>query len=151
MALGGSDGGSLTMRDLQYHRPATLRDACLLGARLGDRGAFLAGGTELIPDYQRGRETATELISLGAISQSCAALPSTTDTLRIGGLTTVAQIAGSLRSSVAARAVGSGARAGQRANPESRYHWRQLLPRCLVRRPAACSHRRECLAAYCIA
>ena len=113
MALCCSDGGSLTMRDLQYHRPATLRDACLLGARLGDRGAFLAGGTELIPDYQRGRETATELISLGAIAE-LRGIAVDDGMLHIGGLTTVAKIAGSQKVetwlpalSEAARALGS--------------------------------------------
>jgi carbon-monoxide dehydrogenase medium subunit len=101
------------MRDIQYHRPATLRDACLLGAHLGERGAFLAGGTELIPDYARGRETATELISLGAIAE-LRGIAVNDGMLCIGGLTTVARIAASPKvenwlpaMSEAARALGS--------------------------------------------
>jgi len=41
-----------------YHRPADLAEACALARRLGADAAYLAGGTELLPDFQRERESA---------------------------------------------------------------------------------------------
>jgi len=80
------------MRDFSYHRPATVLDACALGRRLASRAAFLAGGTELIPDYRRGRETATDLISLRGLTE-LRGIAVEGDALRIGSLTTVADVA----------------------------------------------------------
>ncbi len=77
-----------------YHRPATLAEACALGQRLAGQAAFLAGGTELVPDYQRRRETATHLIALGRIAE-LRGIASDGNTLRIGALTTVSAIAAS--------------------------------------------------------
>jgi len=77
-----------------YHRPASLADACELGRRLGSEGAFLAGGTELLPDYQRERETALHLIALDAIEE-LRGIRVEGNQLRIGALTTVAQVAAS--------------------------------------------------------
>ncbi|HVA57409.1 MAG TPA: xanthine dehydrogenase family protein subunit M [Gemmatimonadaceae bacterium] len=79
---------------LTYHRPTTLAEACALGQRLGGSAAFLAGGTELVPDYQRGREQATHLIALGRISE-LRGIARKGDTLHIGALTTVGAIAAS--------------------------------------------------------
>ena len=80
------------MLDFRYHRPASVTDACTLAQRLGASAAFLAGGTELIPDYQRGRETATDLIALGDIA-ALRGIRVAHETLRIGSLTTVAELA----------------------------------------------------------
>jgi len=77
-----------------YHRPATLAEASALGEQFGACAAFLAGGTELIPDYQRGRETAAHLIALDGIHE-LRGIAVAGDTLRIGALTTVAEIASS--------------------------------------------------------
>ncbi|HUX33387.1 MAG TPA: xanthine dehydrogenase family protein subunit M [Gemmatimonadaceae bacterium] len=77
-----------------YHRPATLAEACALGQALAGDAAFLAGGTELVPDYRRGRETATHLIALGRIAE-LRGIVREGDTLRIGALTTVGAIAAS--------------------------------------------------------
>ena len=77
-----------------YHRPATLAEASALGEQFGACAAFLAGGTELIPDYQRGRETAAHLIALDGIRE-LRGIAVDGDTLRIGALTTVAEIASS--------------------------------------------------------
>ena len=82
----------MTMQGVRYHRPSTLRDACVLGRHLGEKGAFLAGGTELIPDNQRGRDTTAELISLGALTE-LRGIKVDGDTLRIGSLTTIAELA----------------------------------------------------------
>ena len=80
------------MIDLRYHRPATVADACALGLQLGADAVFLAGGTELVPDYQRGREKAVDLIALGGIA-GLRAIRTEGDFLRIGSLTTVAVLA----------------------------------------------------------
>jgi len=75
-----------------YHRPATLADACALGLELGADAAFLAGGTELLPDFHRGRESATHLIALDRIT-GLSSIQSGADGLRIGALVTVGAVA----------------------------------------------------------
>ena len=96
-----------------YHRPASLAEACELGRRLGPEAAFLAGGTELLPDYHRSRETASHLIALDTIEE-LRGIRVDGDWLRIGALTTVAQVAASAHVrewfrvlADAARAIGS--------------------------------------------
>jgi carbon-monoxide dehydrogenase medium subunit len=75
-----------------YHRPATLADACALGLELGAEAAFLAGGTELLPDFQRGRESATHLIALDRITE-LARIRVDADGLCIGALATIGAVA----------------------------------------------------------
>lgn len=101
------------MLDFDYHRPSTIHDACVLGQRLGASGAFLAGGTELIPDYRRERERAVALISLRDIDE-LHGISLEGNRLRVGSLTTVAALARSAvveewlpALSEAARALGS--------------------------------------------
>ncbi len=77
-----------------YHRPATLADACALGLRLGADAAFLAGGTELLPDFHRGRESATHLIALDRITE-LTHIRADADGLYIGALATVGAVAAS--------------------------------------------------------
>jgi len=79
---------------LDYHRPATLAEACELGRRLGPEAVFLAGGTEILPDYHRERESATHLIALDAIEE-LRGIRLADGQLRIGALTTLAQVAAS--------------------------------------------------------
>lgn len=81
----------MTIAEFRYHRPATIAEACDLADRLGPGAAFLAGGTELIPDYQRGRETAQHLISLVQIAE-IRGIRRDGDELRVGALTTVADV-----------------------------------------------------------
>lgn len=50
--------------DFTYHRPGTLTEAFALARSLGEQALFLAGGTELLPDFKRGRDSARHLISL---------------------------------------------------------------------------------------
>lgn len=75
-----------------YHRPTTLAAACALGREHGDDGAFLAGGTELLPDFQRGRERARHLIALDAVEE-LAGIREMGGELHIGALTTIAHVA----------------------------------------------------------
>jgi len=53
--------------DIIYHRPQALKEACELGRTFGHEGRFLAGGTELLVDFQRERDAAKYLISLAHI------------------------------------------------------------------------------------
>ncbi|HLA89871.1 MAG TPA: FAD binding domain-containing protein [Gemmatimonadaceae bacterium] len=99
--------------DLTYQRPASLAEACALGRRLGSAAAYLAGGTELIPDFQRGVEPARTLIALDAIGE-LRGISVRDGVLRIGALATVAEVADStlVRARLpafadAARAIGS--------------------------------------------
>ena len=80
--------------DFSYHRPASLAEACALGERLGADAAFLAGGTELLPDYHRERETARHLIALDGLGE-LRGIAVENGWLRIGGLATIAEVAAS--------------------------------------------------------
>jgi carbon-monoxide dehydrogenase medium subunit len=103
----------MTIAATAYHRPASLVEACALGRQYGSDAAFLAGGTELIPDYERERETAQHLIALDAIRE-LRGIREEGESLIIGALTTIAEVAASplVRARVpaladAARAIGS--------------------------------------------
>jgi CO/xanthine dehydrogenase FAD-binding subunit len=103
----------MTIAATDYHRPASLAEACALGRHYGSDAAFLAGGTELIPDYQRERETARHLIALDTIRE-LRGISEERGLLRIGALTTIAEVAASpfVRARLpaladAARAIGS--------------------------------------------
>ena len=99
--------------EIAFHRPATVADACELSRALGPAAAFLAGGTEILPDFQRGREPARHLIALHRIAE-LRGITRRDDGLHIGALTTLAEIAASpsvhgflFALAQAARAVGS--------------------------------------------
>jgi CO/xanthine dehydrogenase FAD-binding subunit len=103
----------MTIAATAYHRPASLAEACALGREYGSDAAFLAGGTELIPDYQRERETARHLIALDSIRE-LRGISEERGLLKIGALTTIAEVAASplVRARLpalvaAARAIGS--------------------------------------------
>jgi carbon-monoxide dehydrogenase medium subunit len=103
----------MAIMDFAYHRPASLAEACALGERLGADAAFLAGGTELLPDYQRQREAAHHLIALDGLGE-LRGIAAEGGGLRIGGLATIAEIVASplVRAmfpalTEAARAIGS--------------------------------------------
>jgi len=84
----------MTIAATAYHRPDSLAEACALGRHYGSDAAFLAGGTELIPDYQRERETARHLIALDSIRE-LRGISEERGLLRIGALTTIAEVAAS--------------------------------------------------------
>ena len=99
--------------NLAFHRPRTIAEACALSRTLGPAAAFLAGGTELLPDFQRGRESARHLIALSRIAE-LHGITLGSDGLHIGALVTLAEIAASAQVqsflpalATAARAVGS--------------------------------------------
>ncbi len=52
------------MRGFEYHEPTTLAEALALAARHGDQARFLAGGTDLVVQMQRGRLAPAHLIAL---------------------------------------------------------------------------------------
>lgn len=80
------------MPTFTWHRPASLDEASDLARRLGPSAAFLAGGTELLPDFRRGRETARHLVALEGIPD-LRGISVTGGRLRIGAYTTVAELA----------------------------------------------------------
>jgi carbon-monoxide dehydrogenase medium subunit len=84
----------MAILDFSYHRPASLAEACALGERLGADATFLAGGTELLPDYQRQREAARHLIALDGLDE-LRGIRVEDGRLAIGGLTTIAEVASS--------------------------------------------------------
>jgi aerobic carbon-monoxide dehydrogenase medium subunit len=77
---------------MAYLRPNSLAEACALGRRLGADGAFLAGGTELLPDYHRERESARHLIALDGVAE-LHGIRAQDGLLRIGALTSIAEVA----------------------------------------------------------
>lgn len=48
----------------EYHEPTSLAEAVALGERFGDAGPFLAGGTDLIVQIQRGRIAPRHVVAL---------------------------------------------------------------------------------------
>lgn len=84
----------MAIPDFSYHRPVSLAEACALGVQLGADAAFLAGGTELLPDYHRERETARHLIALDGLRE-LRGIEVERGWLRIGGLATIAEVAAS--------------------------------------------------------
>ncbi|MDP6418607.1 MAG: FAD binding domain-containing protein [Candidatus Krumholzibacteria bacterium] len=80
------------MSSFRFHRPGSLEEACKLGEKLQDRARYLAGGTELVPDFRSGRDSAEDLISLKDIP-GLDSIQAEEEGLRIGSMATLAQIA----------------------------------------------------------
>lgn len=55
------------MSRFDYHQPESLTDAVELAARFGGQGSFLAGGTDLIVQIERGRIAPRHVIGLGRV------------------------------------------------------------------------------------
>ena len=55
------------MSRFDYHQPASLADALDLAARFGGEASFLAGGTDLIVQIERGRVAPRHVIGLGRV------------------------------------------------------------------------------------
>jgi carbon-monoxide dehydrogenase medium subunit len=51
----------------EYHQPESMADAVDLAARFAERASFLAGGTDLIVQIQRGRVAPGHVIGLGRV------------------------------------------------------------------------------------
>lgn len=81
----------MALCEFSYHRPETLLEAFALSRRLGDGTLYLAGGTELVPDFRRGAETATHLIALEGVSE-LAGISTKGGELRIGAMTTIREV-----------------------------------------------------------
>ena len=84
----------MAMPDFTFLRPESLAEACALASQLGSEAAFIAGGTELIPDFIREREQARQLIALDHLGE-LRGITTADGALRIGALTTVAEVAAS--------------------------------------------------------
>ena len=80
------------MGDLSYHRPKVLKEACELGRTFDQDGRFLAGGTELLVDFKRQRDSAKYLISLQDVPE-LKEIRADDGSLSIGAMVTITQIA----------------------------------------------------------
>lgn len=84
----------MALCEFSYHRPASLLEACALPRQLGGGALYLAGGTELMPDFRRGTETAAHLIALDGVAE-LAGISADRGWLRIGALTTIRDVGAS--------------------------------------------------------
>ncbi len=83
----------------EYHRPASLAEACELLSRLGPKALPLAGGTDLLVDLRRGLKQPHHLVSLADL-QELQVIELKNGELRIGALATPAELetSGAVRS-----------------------------------------------------
>ncbi|MGE5360807.1 MAG: FAD binding domain-containing protein, partial [Bacteroidales bacterium] len=84
----------MALCDFSYHRPESLAEAQALSRRLGPAALYLAGGTELIPDFRRGADAASHLIALDGV-RDLAGISINAGHLRIGAMTTIREVAAS--------------------------------------------------------
>lgn len=84
----------MRMLDFTHHRPGTIDEACAMAGDLGDGAIFLAGGTEIVPDYRRGAEKALHLISLRGV-EGLDGIIKDGEYLRIGAMARIEDIAAS--------------------------------------------------------
>ena len=78
--------------EFEYHRPATLAEACELGCTLGEQARYLAGGTDLIVDLRQERFSVQHLIALAGVPE-LSGIAVHKDILTIGALTTLEDVA----------------------------------------------------------
>lgn len=71
----------------EYHRPASLAEACALLRKLGPGARPLAGGTDLLVDLRRGMQGPSHLVSLADVGE-LRGIAREGDELAIGGATT---------------------------------------------------------------
>ena len=74
---------------LEYHRPASLPEACALLEELGPGAVPLAGGTDLVVDLRRGMPGVSHLVSLRDLEE-LRAIRLESGELRVGALVTPA-------------------------------------------------------------
>ncbi|MGW8267750.1 MAG: FAD binding domain-containing protein [Longimicrobiales bacterium] len=75
----------------EYHRPVSLKEACVLLRRFGGDALPLAGGTDLLVDIRRGAKRAGHLVSLADLDE-LRGVEVDGGELRIGALVTPAQL-----------------------------------------------------------
>jgi carbon-monoxide dehydrogenase medium subunit len=81
----------MAVGELTYHRPSSLAEACQLARSLEGEAAFLAGGTELLPDFEQGRDSTGHLIALDRVP-GLSEIRRDDDDLSLGALVTLADI-----------------------------------------------------------
>lgn len=80
------------MSRFEYHEPASVADAVGLAAHYGDEGRFLAGGTDLLVQIERGRLAPRHVIGLHRLSELSAL--ETNGTISVGARVTHRAIEG---------------------------------------------------------
>jgi CO/xanthine dehydrogenase FAD-binding subunit len=82
----------MACRDITYHRPQSIAEACQIAGEYGIQSRFLAGGTELLNDLESGRDRADHLISLRGITDQ-SEIGTANGELRIGAFATLSAVA----------------------------------------------------------
>jgi carbon-monoxide dehydrogenase medium subunit len=75
-----------------YHRPKTLAEASKLAATLGAEACYLAGGTDLVPDFKRGSDSARHVISLRDVP-GLGEIRESGEDLRVGAMARIEEVA----------------------------------------------------------
>ncbi len=76
----------------EYHEPSTLEEACEILAELGTKARPLAGGTDLLVNMKKKIIAPRHVVSLGNL-EALREIGSSNGTIRLGALTTAAEIA----------------------------------------------------------
>lgn len=84
----------MKMRDLTYHEPKSLREACDLLSRYGDDARIIAGGTDLLVDLKQRNIEVTHLISLSKL-EGLNRIESDEGRISIGAMVTLNSISAS--------------------------------------------------------
>lgn len=82
----------MTNHRVPFYRPVSLDEACRLGREMGADALFLAGGTELLPDFRRGAETPRAMIALDRV-RGLGGIRDDGGGLRIGATATIREVA----------------------------------------------------------
>jgi len=98
----------MRIRDLSYHAPETVEEACELLGTLQGEARVIAGGTDVLADLKQGTLAAEHLVSLGKI-EALAAIEERDGGLFVGALATPNRIAESAEVGARIAALADGA------------------------------------------
>jgi carbon-monoxide dehydrogenase medium subunit len=78
----------MILPDFEYHRPATVEEACEILMELGPAARVMAGGTDLLVDLKRGVGSATHVVALRGVAELTTIEKDPDGTLRLGPMVT---------------------------------------------------------------
>ena len=110
------------MNPFQYHEPQSLAETVtLLSGETGAGAHIIAGGSDLLDEVKEGIISPERVVSLAGVPD-LAGIAETEDGLRIGAMTTIADVAANPVVRTAYTALGRGSRgAGYAADSQRRY------------------------------
>lgn len=85
----------MILPDFEYHRPATVEEACALLTELGPSARVMAGGTDLLVDLKRGVGAASHVVALRGIAELTSIEKDSDGTLRLGPMVTPNEVGAS--------------------------------------------------------